>query len=108
MWSIAKPLSQTSQGLSQDQVRVFKTAYLMGAKDALRICEVSSDGDLTGDSAVELLRTLESKIEVFSTAVSAQGEPTRKKAQPIRKSIEVATAGSSRNLHRSADQPARA
>lgn len=49
-------------GLSEEQIRMLKVAYLMGAKDALRICEVHAGSDLKGVLAESLIGTMDQRF----------------------------------------------
>jgi len=82
MWSMAKPLTGKQQQLSQEQVRAFKMAYLLGAKDALRICEADTGGELDGAAAIELFHSLDRQLDRYAVEAT---EPKARTAEPKKK-----------------------
>lgn len=54
-------------GLSEEQTRMLKMAYLMGAKDAIKICESHLDGDLKGELEEDLICSMDRRLGLVST-----------------------------------------
>lgn len=54
-------------GLSEEQMRMLKMAYLMGAKDAIKICESQLDGDLKGGLEEDLICSMDRRLGLVST-----------------------------------------